>query len=90
MKEQLIQHLKEVQHDLQTKVGYGEVNGNNDLVNYYNVYFSNNYDPLLKTIKDEFYHLVLTFNAIASKSNQGHWRSVMSTQIGWFLTRNDI
>lgn len=82
----LISHLKEVQRKLQVEKGYGEVNANNDLVSYYNDNFDKNYDKSLKEIKDAFYHLCLTFRSICSYSNQGHWKSVMNTQIGWFLT----
>ena len=89
MKIELIEHLKEVQKDLQTKIGYGEINGNNDLVNYYNENWLKYYDKEFEIIKTDFYHLCLTFESISSHSNQGHWRGVMSTQIGWFLSIHD-
>ena len=88
MEEKLIEHLKDVQRRLQTEKGYSEVSGNNDLVEYYKEHFAENYDKAIKELKEEFRHVVLTFNSISSHSQHGHWRSVLSTQIGWFLTRN--
>lgn len=74
MKEELIQHLKEIQRMLQIEKGYSEVNGNNDLVAYYNENWDKNYEKDLNQIKNDFFHLCLVFKSISSYSNQGHWR----------------
>lgn len=89
MKDQIINHLKETQRKLQSQEirGYTEAHANNDLVEFYNEYLSKNYDKELKGLKDDFYHLTSIFLSIASYSKQGHWKSVMSTQIGWMLSR---
>jgi len=85
----LIQHVKETQRKLQTERGYGEMNGQNDLVNYFNEFWQKEYDKSLTQIKDDFYNLCLVFNSISSHSTQGHWKSVMSTMCGWFLSKHD-
>lgn len=86
-KNDVLNHLKEVQRDLQLAKNYGEVNANNAIVNFYKENLDKNYDDSLKGIKDDFYHLALTFESISSYSQQGHWKSVMSTQIGWMIGR---
>lgn len=88
-KDELIQHIKETQRKLQTERGYGEVNGNNDLAIYYRENWDKEYDKSLKQIKDDFYNLCLVFSSISSHSSQGHWKSVMSTMCGWFLSKHD-
>lgn len=86
-KDEIINHLKETQRDLQTARNYGEIDASNAIVVYYNENLLKNKDPELKEIKDDFFHLALVLRSICSYSQQGHWKSVMSTQIGWMLSR---